>query len=266
MGSDTFVKWIRKVRVDPAIRAIVVRIDSPGGSAIASEVIWREMMLTKSVKPLVVSMGDVAASGGYYIAAPADAIVAQPGTITGSIGVVTGKFVLKGTLEKLGIGEDGVSEGRMAEIESPFRPFTEAERALLEDQMHSTYDLFLARVAEGRKTTTEKIDAIGRGRVWTGRQARQINLVDELGGLDVALRIAKQRAKLDPTREVQLVVYPPKRSIYDLVSNAFGSSAESGVQLLLRRPEARAVQTIASRLSLFRRGEMLTLMPNVFWN
>jgi protease-4 len=122
LGSETFVQWLRKVRVDHGINAVVVRIDSPGGSAIASEVIWRELMLTRTVKPLVVSMGDVAASGGYYIALPADAIVAEPGTITGSIGVVTGKFVLEGTLQKLGIGEESVSEGRLAEINSPFRP------------------------------------------------------------------------------------------------------------------------------------------------
>ena len=114
LGSETFVQWIRKVRVDPGIRAIVVRIDSPGGSAIASEVIWREMMLTRAIKPLIVSMGNVAASGGYYIAVPAETIVAEAGTITGSIGVVTGKFVVKGTLEKLGVAEDSVSEGRFA--------------------------------------------------------------------------------------------------------------------------------------------------------
>jgi protease-4 len=120
-------------------------------------------------------------------------------------------------------------------------------------------------VAAGRKTTAEKIDAIGQGRVWTGRQARQLNLVDELGGLDVALRIAKQRAKLDPSREVQLVIYPQKRSLFDVLSNPFGVSTEAALSLL-RRPEARAVRTLASRANLFRRGEMLTLMPNVFWN
>ena len=209
-------------------------------------------------------MGDVAASGGYYIAVASDAIVAEPATITGSIGVVTGKFVLKGTLDKIGVGVDSVSEGKMAEIESPFRPFTDAERARLDEQMHAVYDMFLAHVAEGRKTTPEKVDAIGQGRVWTGRQARDLNLVDELGGLDVALRLAKQHAKLDPSREVQLVVYPAKRSLFDFLSNPFGPSTEAALSLLLGQPEARVVHTLASRADLFRRGEMLTLMPNIY--
>ncbi len=267
LGSETFIQWIRKVRVDPAIRAIVVRIDSPGGSAIASEVIWRELMITRGIKPLIVSMGNVAASGGYYIAVPADAIVAQPGTITGSIGVVTGKFVIKGTLEKLGVTEDSVSEGRFAEIESPFSPFSKDERARMEEHLHATYELFLSRVAEGRKTSPEKIDAVGQGRVWTGRQALQLKLVDELGGLDTAIQIAKQRAKLDPSKDVQLVVYPPKRSVYELLANPFGASTDAGLRLaLLGRPEAHIVDAITSTLRLFRRGEPLMILPNVFWN
>lgn len=267
LGSDTFVQWIRKVRVDPGIRAIVLRIDSPGGSAIASEVIWRELMLTRTIKPLIVSMGNVAASGGYYIAVPAETIVAEPGTITGSIGVVTGKFVVKGTLEKLGITTDAVSEGRFAELESPFTPFTKDQRARMEEQLHATYELFLSRVADGRKTTAERIDAVGQGRVWTGRQALQLKLVDELGGLETAIQIAKQRAKLDLTKDVQLVVYPPKRSVYELLASPFGSSIEASLGLsLLRRPEARVFDAMTSTLRLFRRGEALMIMPNVFWN
>jgi protease-4 len=267
LGSETFVQWLRKARLDSAIRAIVVRIDSPGGSAIASEVIWRELMLTRGIKPVIVSMGNVAASGGYYIAVPADTIVAEPGTITGSIGVVTGKFVVKGTLEKLGVTEDSVSEGQFAEIDSPFTPFSKEQRARVEEQLHATYELFLSRVAQGRKTTSEKVDAVGQGRVWTGRQAVQLKLVDELGGLDTAIQIAKQRAKLDPSKDVQLVVYPPKRSVYELLSNPFGTSAESAVRLsLLGRQEARLVDAFTSTLRLFRRGEPLMILPNVFWN
>ena len=163
LGSETFTNWLRKVRVDPAIRAIVVRIDSPGGSAIASEAIWRQLMLTRNVKPLVVSMGNVAASGGYYIAVPAQTIVAEPGTITGSIGVVTGKFVVKGTLDKLGISEAAVSEGRFAQIESPFSVFSKEERAKMQEQLHATYDLFL--VARGRGA---RHDAGARGRRGAG--------------------------------------------------------------------------------------------------
>ena len=264
VGSETFVQWIRKVRVDPGIRAVVVRIDSPGGSAIASEVMWRELMLTRAVKPLVVSMGDVAASGGYYIAAPADAIVAEPGTLTGSIGVVTGKFVAQGAAEKLGIGTASAADGRLAELYSPFRRFTDEERARVEEQLQSTYELFLKRVADGRHETPAKIDGVAQGRVWTGRQAREIGLVDELGGLDDAIRIAKQRAKLDPARGVDLVVYPQKRSLYDVISHSFGASTTAGVKTLLQAPDARLMDATLSVIQRFRRGEPLAIMPNVF--
>jgi protease IV len=261
VGSETFVQWVRKVRVDPGIRAIIVRIDSPGGSAIASEAIWRELMLARDVKPVIVSMGDVAASGGYYIAVPAHAIVAQPGTITGSIGVVTGKFVLKGTFDKLGMGSDSVSDGRFAEIYSPLRPFTAEERPKIEEQMQATYELFLSRVAEGRKSTAARIDPFAQGRVWTGRQAKERGLVDELGGLDDAIRLARQHAKLEATREVRLDVYPQRRSIYDVVANPFGSSMAAGLELLMRRTDLRGVELLT--LARFRRGEPLALMPNV---
>ena len=173
---------MRKARADRSIKAIVLRIDSPGGSAIASDVIWREVMLTRNVKPVIASMSDVAASGGYYIAMPAHAIVAQPATLTGSIGVVMVKFVIDGTLKKLGLNMEHVQQGRYADIYSPVRPFTPEERAKVEEQMQATYDSFVEKAAAGRNTTPEKIDAIAQGRVWTGRQAKELGLVDELGG------------------------------------------------------------------------------------
>jgi protease-4 len=264
VGSDTFNGWLRRVRVDPAIDAVVIRVDSPGGSAIASEVIWRELMLTRDVKPVVVSMGDVAASGGYYIAAPAHAIVADAGTLTGSIGVVTGKFVVQGTLDKLGVNSASVSQGRLAEIYSPFRPFSAAERARVEEQLQATYELFLDRVAKGRGQDAQKVDGVAQGRVWTGRQARELGLVDELGGLNDAIRIARDRAKLDPRREADLVVYPPRRSLVEVLANPFGAGAASGIDLLIRRPEARLLDSAVATLQRFRRGEPLAIMPNVF--
>jgi protease-4 len=264
LGSDTFVEWIRKVRVDPEIAAVVVRVDSPGGSAIASEVIWRELMLTRDVKPLVVSMGDVAASGGYYIAAPAHAIFAQPGTLTGSIGVVTGKFVVAGGLEKLGISTATVSDGKAADIYSPFRPFSNDERSRLEAQMRAVYDLFVKRVAEGRQQTSAAIDAVAQGRVWTGRRARELGLVDELGGLDDAIRAAATRARLDLSRGVALTVYPAKRSIYELLAERLNGGSD--LSAVLGTADARAVQTTVSMLKLFRRGEPLARLPNVFLN
>jgi protease-4 len=264
VGSETFNRWLRRVRVDPDIDAIVVRIDSPGGSAVASEVIWRELMLTRDVKPLVVSMGDVAASGGYYIAAPAHAIVADPGTLTGSIGVVTGKFVVEGTLEKLGLNTAVVSHGRHAEIYSPFRPFSATERARVEEQLQATYELFLDRVAKGRSQEAQKVDGVAQGRVWTGRQARELGLVDELGGLNDAVRIARDRAKLDAARDVDLVVYPPRRSLVDVLSNPLGRAGIAGLDLVFQRPEARLLNSAVATFQRFRRGEPLAIMPNVF--
>ena len=266
LGSDTFVEWIRKVRVDPAVAAVVVRVDSPGGSAIASEVIWRELMLTRAVKPLVVSMGDVAASGGYYIAAPAHVIFAQPGTLTGSIGVVTGKFVLQGGLEKLGVETGTVSDGASAEIYSPFRPFSSAERTKLEEQMRTVYDLFVKRVAEGRQQSTSAVDAVAQGRVWTGQRARELGLVDKLGGLDDAIRAAAERARLDSAKGITLTVYPAKRTIYELLSQQLSGNSTDGLSALIGRTDARAMQTAASMLQLFRRGEPLAILPNVFVN
>ena len=264
LGSESFAEWMRRVRGDSTIRAVVVRVDSPGGSAIASEVMWRELKLTQDVKPVVVSMGDVAASGGYYIAAPADTIVAQPGTLTGSIGVVTGKYVLQGTLDKIGVGTGTVSEGRFADIYSPFKPFTPDERARVEEQMQATYELFLQRVADGRHQTAAKIDAVAKGRVWTGRQAREVGLVDELGGLDDAIRIAKQRARFDPGKDASLIVYPAKRSFYEVLANPFGNGLTMGLEMLVHRPEARPIQSMVETFGRFRRGETLAIMPNVF--
>ena len=264
VGSDTFAEWLRKVRLDSGVRAVVVRIDSPGGSAIASEVIWREMMLTRAVKPVIVSMGDVAASGGYYMAAPAHSIVAQPGTLTGSIGVVTGKFAVQGALDKVGISTATVTDGRHADIYSPFRPFTGEERARIEEQMQTTYELFLKRVAEGRQAPVEKIDAVAQGRVWTGRQARERGLVDELGGLEDAIRIAKERARFEPGKEASLIVYPAKRSVFEVLSNPLGRGVASGLELLFHRAEVRPIQSMVETFGRFRRGETLAIMPNVF--
>ena len=264
-GSDTLVEYLRKARGDAAVKAIVLRVDSPGGSALASDVIWREVMLTKNQKPLIASMSDVAASGGYYISMPAHAIVAEPATLTGSIGVVLTKFVIDGTLKKLGMNMEGVSQGKYANIYSPVRPFSPEERARMVENMQATYDTFVEKAAQGRNTTPERIDAIGQGRVWTGRQAKEIGLVDELGGLDRAVALAKQRAKISQDTEVELVIYPPKKSFYDLLSDPFGNSSQaSTLASLLGLGNPKVFQALAAPLQVFRRGEPLALMPNVF--
>ena len=264
-GSDTIIEYLRKARADGSIKAIVLRVDSPGGSAIASDVIWREVMLTKGLKPLVASMSDVAASGGYYIAMPAQTIVAEPSTLTGSIGVVITKFVIDGTLKKVGLNMEGVSKGKYADLYSPVRPFSPEEKQRMAENMQATYNTFVEKAAQGRNTTPEKIDAVGQGRVWTGRQAKQIGLVDELGGLDRAVSIAKQKAKIPQDQDVELVIYPPKKSFYDIVRNPFGSSDRSAtLASLLGFSNPRVLQALAAPLQVFRRGEPLALMPNVF--
>jgi protease-4 len=265
LGSDTMVEYLRKARGDSSIRAIVIRIDSPGGSAIASDVIWREIMLTRDRKPVIASMSDVAASGGYYIAMPAHAIVAQPATLTGSIGVVLLRFVIDGTLDKLGLNMETVKQGKYADLFSPVRPFTPDERKKVGELMQATYDAFVEKAAAGRNTTPERIDAIAQGRVWTGKQAKELGLVDELGGLDRALAIAKDRAKIAPGSEVELVVFPPKKSLFEVVSEPWGRSDSSAtLSTLLGARNARAVEAMSAPLRVFRRGEPLTLMPNVF--
>jgi protease-4 len=265
VGSDTIVRYLRKARADDSIKAIVLRIDSPGGSALASDVIWREVQLTRGAKPVIASMSDVAASGGYYIAMPAHRIVAEPATLTGSIGVVMVKFVIDGTLKKLGMNMEGVSQGRYANLYSPIRPFSAEERGRVLEHMQATYDTFVEKAAAGRNTTPEKIDAVAQGRVWTGQQAKGLGLVDELGGLAHAITVAKQEAKIPTGSEVELVVYPPKKSLYEALADPFGAvDRTSAVAALLGLTDRRALQAITAPIRLFRRGEPLAIMPNVF--
>ena len=267
VGSDTMVEQIREVRDDSSIRAIVLRIDSPGGSSIASDVIWRELMITRDQKPsrpLIASMSDLAASGGYYIAMPGQVIVAHPGTLTGSIGIYTGKIAVGGTLDKVGVTTETVKSGANADIYSPFKPFTPAQRERVQDYMQGFYDNFVEKAAESRKTTPEKIDAVAQGRVWTGRQAREHGLVDALGGLGEAVRIAKERAGIDADEDVELVVYPARRSIYEALTEQFASRQLSAWSGLANAAERQAIAALTMPARLFRRGEPLALMPMVF--
>lgn len=265
LGADTIIKHIKDARKDRSVRAIIVRIDSPGGSATASDAIWRELVLTRDEnkdRPLVVSMSDLAASGGYWIAMASPYIVAQPGTLTGSIGVITGKFVTGGVYEKLGANIDGVSFGKNANIASPARPFSDTERAKIEAMMQDTYDVFVEKAAQARNMPPEKLDAVAQGRVWTGRQAKAIGLVDELGGLAQAIAAAKQRAKIAADADVEVVVFPPRRSVYELLSQGFRSEESLLKVLALPADERRVLGTLAAPL-LFRTGEPLALMPSL---
>jgi protease-4 len=267
-GSESIVEQIRKIRDDNSIKAIVLRIDSPGGSSVASDVIWRELTITRQDnpgRPIVTSMSDLAASGGYYIAIPADAIVAQPGTLTGSIGIFGGKIVIGGTLGKAGVGTETVTSGANADMYSPFTPFTPQQRAKVEEFMQDFYKGFVGKVAESRKSTPEMIHAVAQGRVWTGRQALQHGLVDALGGLDTAVAMAKERAKIPADEDVQLVVYPERRNFFDALSQQFGGAGSAGLwSMLAGTSERRAVAALSAPARLFRRGEPLALMPFTF--
>lgn len=266
VGSDTLVQYLRKARADHDIEAIVLRIDSPGGSAIASDVIWREVQLTRAVKPVIASMSDVAASGGYYIAMPAHKIVAEPATLTGSIGVVMVKFVIDGTLKNMGMNAEAISQGRYATLYSPIRPFSPEERVKVREHMQATYDAFVEKAAAGRNMAPEQIDAVAQGRVWTGEQAKARGLVDELGGLQRALELAKEQAGIAPGDEVELVVYPPKRSLYEALAQPFGGAMQpaGAIAAFFGLADQRAVQALTAPLRVFRRGEPLAIMPNVF--
>jgi protease-4 len=199
-GSDTIGASLRAAARSDQVGAVLMRVDSPGGSAIASETIWREVVRTReSGTPVVVSMGELAASGGYYVACPADVIVALPSTLTGSIGVLGGKLVVAGLLDQLGLTTDRVRYGEHALMGSAREGFTEAERDLLDEELDRIYSDFVGKVAAGRRLSAEQVEAVARGRVWTGSDALRIGLVDELGNLRQAYRVAQVRGGLPPS-------------------------------------------------------------------
>lgn len=217
IGSERISRAIRKARTDDKVKAIVLRVNSPGGSALASDVIWRETILAKKVKPVIVSMGDLAASGGYYIACAADTIFAQPNTITGSIGVFgIIPNMQKFFKNKLGITFDGVKTSKFADLGTVSRPLSDAEKMIFQNEVNKTYDTFTKKVADGRKKSQSYIDSIGQGRVWSGKEALANGLVDKLGNIDDAIASAARKAKI---KDYKLVSYPaqvdPLKSLFD---------------------------------------------------
>ncbi len=214
-GADTVARAIREARTNSAVRAIVLRVDSPGGSGTASDVIWREVERAVQSKPVVVSMGDVAASGGYYIAMSGNAIVAQPGTITGSIGVFGGKFSLRGLYDKIGLSKEIVARGRNAALFTEYRPWDEREKAKVRGLMVAFYEDFVTKAAKGRSKSYDEIDEVAQGRVWTGTDALRAGLVDRLGGLDVAIALAKEKAGIARGQEVNLLILPERKGFFE---------------------------------------------------
>jgi protease-4 len=240
-GSDTVSEALRSAADDDSVKAVVLRVNSPGGSGSASDIIAREVENTVASKPVIVSMGDYAASGGYYVSAPATAIVADPTTITGSIGVFFGKFVLKGLFEKIGITNDYVDFGKGGSFESATRRWTNEDEAKVEDLASRFYDRFLSLVAENREMEVEEVHEIAQGRVWTGAEAKANGLVDELGGFDRALALAKEKAKIGAGEDVAVVVYPAPRSAFD----RFFEEADAWDEMTMRAhasPEFLAAQ------------------------
>ena len=257
MGSDTIAEAFESVREDESIDAVVFRIDSPGGSDVASDVIWREATLTREKKPVVVSMADVAASGGYWIATASDAIVAEPTTVTGSIGIYAGKFNLKGLYDKIGVATDGVESSTNAGFFSSSRSFTSEEREKLRRILESGYRAFLERVAKSRKKTTDEVHAVAQGRVWSGRDAKEIGLVDELGGLKRALEIAKEKAGFAADAKVELRIFPEKKPLLQFLLSSLAASSEPRLALL----DPREILARSPLLRLAAEGAPLALMP-----
>jgi len=255
IGSERISKALRKARLDSKIKAVVLRVNSPGGSSLASDVIWREVMLTKKVKPIIVSMGDYAASGGYYISCAADSIFAEPNTITGSIGI----FAILPNMQKffndkLGITFDGVKTGKYADLGNISRPLTPEEKAILQMEVNRGYDEFTKAVAEGRHKTQAYINSIGQGRVWTGEQALQNGLVDRLGNINDAIRSAAKAAKIS---SYKLVAYPEQKTFFHHLGSGISEQMKThymkselgdnfkyyqqikGVTQMMRSPQAR---------------------------
>ncbi|HVS39617.1 MAG TPA: signal peptide peptidase SppA [Gemmataceae bacterium] len=264
-GSTTMIEAIKQAEDDDTVKAIVLRVDSPGGSALASDLMWSE--LTRCKKPVIASMSDTAASGGYYICMGAKKIYAEPGTLTGSIGVFGGKMALGGTYEKLGINTEVITRGANANIFSTTFPFSESEKEAMTALIHETYDQFLNKAIAGRngagvKMTRKDLEPIAGGRIWTGRQAKGLGLVDELGDLNDAVAASKKAAGLPEDKEMELLILPKPRSFLDALLDAKSDALvpRMAMQELLREapelaPKLRAVEGL-----LRMRGEPVWLM------
>jgi protease-4 len=263
MAADTFVDAVREAIDDAEVKALLVRIDSPGGSPLASDLMWRALRDARAAgKPVVVSLSDVAASGGYYVASAADTIVSHPSTLTGSIGVFVIRPSLGGLLEKLGVTAETMQRGARADLLFGSQPLTAGAREVLRKDVAGVYEQFVARVAEGRGMEPDAVKQVGGGRVWTGAQALEIGLVDELGGLYEAARAAKRAVGVDPDASVALKVFPAQKTLPEqlaqLLRGAQVQSSAAPLDLLPR--ELRDLHTLATQLPL---GAPLLVPPTL---
>ena len=267
IGSDTLAKALNDAAADKTIKAIVLRVDSPGGSGLASDIIWRAVETANQKKPVVVSMSDVAASGGYYISASASKIIAQPSTITGSIGVVAGKPVMRGFYDWLGVSNEYVLRGKTAGMFRETEKFSDEERVKFEEWIKNTYyNDFVPKVAKGRGKDAQYIDSVGQGRVWTGGQAKDKGLVDDFGGLDRAIEVAKQLANIPADKGVQRVIMPQPMTFLEQL--LYGGGENSNTELEQQRAVLAAMPEDARRafrylrlMDRMKNGESMMLMP-----
>jgi protease-4 len=256
ISSGGFARVVRQVRNDSSIKGVIVRVNSPGGDAVASDEILHELKMLSAAKPLAISMSDYAASGGYFMAMTGDPIVSYPNTLTGSIGVLYIRPNLRGLFDKLGIGEDQISRGKFANLDDTTQPLSEAGRQKLHQSIEATYKSFVGKVASARKKTYDQIDALAQGHVWMGAQARQNGLVDQLGGLSEAVEIVRKKAGLSAGGETNLVMYPPRRSWFELLSNTTPETlGEAAAESRLRA----MVPNLPSRI--FLKGGLLRVLP-----
>lgn len=267
IGSDTLSRAVTDAAADKSIKAIVIRVDSPGGSGLASDIIWHAVEAANQKKPVVISMSDVAASGGYYISASAAKIVAQPSTITGSIGVVAGKPVMRGLYDWLGISNEYVMRGKTAGMFRETEKFSDEERVKFEEWIKTTYyQDFVPKVAKGRKKDAQYVDSVGQGRVWTGAQAKDRGLVDEFGGLDRAIEVAKQLANIPADKGVQRVILPYPQTFLQQLMMSGGDNSNTQVAqqraVLAALPEdARRAFRFMSLMERMKTGEKMLVMP-----
>jgi len=260
MASDTVAEAIADAAADDDVKAIVLRIDSPGGSPLASDLIWQAIRAAQGRgKPVVASLSDVAASGGYYVASAADAIVSQPQTLTGSIGVFVIRPVLAGLFEKLGVTVEPLTRGARADLLLSTVPMSAETRAVLRQDVQATYERFLERVAEGRGLETAAVDRVARGRIWTGAQAQQVGLVDRLGGVAEAVLAAKEKLDLAPDADVLLVQYPPPKPVAQQLIEALQGGA--ALELFAWPRALDAVQELAGLLHVLPTGTPLLIAP-----
>ena len=254
VGSDTLISALKQADGDKTVQAIVLRVDSPGGSALASDLIWREIQRIK--KPVIASMGNIAASGGYYISMGCDQIFAQPGTLTGSIGVVGGKISFGGLFDRFGVKTEVISKGKNSGLLSTTSPMTESERTIWKTNMEDVYRQFTSKAAAGRKLSLEELEPLASGRVWTGRQAKAHRLVDDMGTLQEAIQAARKAAKLNADEKTELLILPESQSFLDQL---LGGGALPGFTTPVSHPWLRNIQDVEAVRNLFAEPSLLML-------